>query len=436
MSQNLSHHIVSQPKDARPLGPRTRSCLTHCFLFCLLRSGLLLTKRLVEGDGDVLDGSRWKRAAARAQGQLPLLHLLLGYTGKRGGASVPFGKRSTLGWGSYGLSDQDFEDLQDSDEKRGLEEAPLLHQGFMSGKREYQPLLHSIPGKRSWNYLPVQWNKIKKHDFGYMYGYEPLLHQQGFGKRDKETMEQTLDESRRYGLEGRASDVADPPPYYDETFRDIETRGVNNYDASKKWREFSRKFPLTLGRKRRGIQEYPEEQSDVFDLDLMSDTEEKRMVPLLHQMSGKRSDGLKWDMFGNIRSKKSPFDMFTKIRNKKNPLDMFHRIRTRNPPFDLEEYKRSTPLLHEMGAFGKRGAGVGGAEESQERDVNVGKRDGPRIRFGKREDGEIDLNAENGISGVGLVKKSVPLLHQMPMFPKKSVPLLHRLQAVDPNMPQ
>ena len=320
-----------------------------------------------------------------AQEQLPLLHQLLGYIGKRDFPTdgnfwkLPFGKRAQL------YQDDEGDDEVVGRDKRDYDQVPLLHYTF--GKRAYGPLLHSMPGKRSWNDFPIVLPKFRKYDkdmpvlhrFGFgKRTYTPLLHSMAgkrgdtadyidMSKRQKELLEHTIDENEDYYL-GKRSNLDDSQPYYDENIDDTETR-VDNDDDLKRWRNFIRRYPNPIVRKKRSVAEEDDQKeeekkswgSGKINLDDLKSgswfgkreaKDDKRASPLLHQLGGivgKRSPlQASWNMFSNIRNKKS------------TPL--LHQLGPWGKRFGedivwgkmYQSIKRSTPMLHQIGGLGKR----------------------------------------------------------------------------------
>ena len=403
-----------------------------------------------------------------AHAQLPLLHQLLGYIGKRNVPrdgtfwKLPFGKRLQDGVEfDDGENDNYDIDVNEMLEKRGYDEVPLLHYSF--GKRSYEPLLHSMLGKRSWNDFPFILPKTRKND-----NYMPLLHQFGFGKRSQtpllhsmlgkrdssenelamskrqdELLEHTIDENEDYYLVKRSTNVGGPPPYYDEGIEGVESRSVSGADA-RRWRDFVHRYPDPKGRKKRSVpqEEKPKEEekrgwgSGKMNLDELKSgvwfgkrddvKEDKKASPVLHQIGSTAQQSVENAI--DERNKKSykfstQLDKWGKRFGDDIVWGKMYRA-----------FKRAIPILHHIGTFGKRFSD----DIMWDTYTNGMKRSALLLHqmLGKRFSDDITWDTY-----MKDMKRNAPLLHQMAgkrfgdditwdtlmnEFKRNQIPLLHQ----------
>ena len=392
-----------------------------------------------------------------AHAQLPLLHQLLGYIGKRNLPKdgtfwkLPFGKRLQDGVEFDGGETDNYDiDANEWLEKRGYDEIPLLHYSF--GKRSYEPLLHSMLGKRSWNDYPFVLPKTRKNDNDI-----PLLHQFDFGKRSQtpllhsmpgkrdssenglimskrqeELLEHTIDENEDYYLVKRSTNVG-PPPYYEEGIDDIESRRVNDAD-SRRWRNFIRRSRDPKERKKRSVCQEEEQKrgwgSGKMNLDELKSgvwfgkrdnvEEDKKASPILHrsaenEIAERNKKSYKFSTQLDKWAKRFGDDIVwgKMYRAFKRAIPVLHRIGTFGKRFNddimwdtfTNGVKRNASLLHQM--LGKRF----GDDITWDTLMNEFKRNQIPLlhqNMGKRFDDNIMWDTfTNGM------KRNAPLLHQM-----------------------
>ena len=370
-----------------------------------------------------------------AHTQLPLLHQLLGYIGKRNlprdGTfwKLPFGKRPQ--------DDVDFDggetDNYDIDaniwsEKRGYDEVPRLHYSF--GKISYEPLLHTMLGKRSWNDYPFILPKTRKndndisllHQFGFGKRSEtPLLHSM-LGKRDssenelvmskrqEELLEHTIDENEDYDLVKRSTNVGSPL-HYDGGIDDVESRRVNDADA-RRWRNFIRTSRMPKERRKRSVPQEEEQKrgwgSGKINLDELKNgirfgkrdnvEKDKKVSPNLHQVGSTTQPYVENEIAE--RNKKSykfstQLDKWAKRFGDDIVWGKMYRA-----------FKRAIPVLHRIGTFGKRF----NDDIMWDTYINGVKRNAPLLHqmLGKRFDDDITFDTYMNDR-----KRNTPLLHQM-----------------------